>query len=135
MKQSVAASLFFVPLLIQSSGCGPIYDTVYDFTPPSSRAGEDCIEDCKMTQFSCEETERDRSRYCEDRERDRMDRCNERIQAEKNRPAKWDECGKIESCTEDMKRCESRYRLCYQACGGTVTARQECVAFCDSAKK
>ena len=122
-------------LLLLLAGCGPIYDTVYDFTPPSTSAGRGCIDECGRSKSYCEDAERDRVDYCEEHQQRLMDQCNDRILREKNRAPKWTECGKTESCTADNEKCENRYRVCYQACGGTVTSKQECVAFCDSAKK
>ncbi len=116
------------------AGCGPIYDTVYSYTPPSSPAGKFCVDNCEDRQDDCERFENERAEYCEDRQREQMDRCADRISREKGRGPKFDECGKTESCTASLTRCEEDYRRCYGNCGGTVTSKQECVAFCDGAK-
>ena len=126
-----ASGLFLLTSVLLLGGCGPVYDTVYDFTPPTTSFGAECVENCKDSQSECEDFERERNDDCEERQKAQMDRCNDRILADKKRAPKWTECGKTESCTEDTAKCESRYRTCYQACGGTISSKQVCVAFCE----
>lgn len=112
-------------------GCGPMYETVYTLTPPPGRVGLECIESCEEQQKECELYLERREAECEERQQARMARCEERVQHEKNRGARWTECGKTESCVKELSKCEAPFRSCYAACGGSVESKRECTAFCD----
>ena len=118
-------------MMIVAAGCGPIYDTVYTLTPPPGAVGLECVEGCEDQQEECERYLERREAECEARQQAQMARCEERIQHEKNRGAKWTECGKTESCVKELSRCEAPFRSCYAACGGKVESKRECTAFCD----
>lgn len=130
MTKARAHGLLLALLSTLAYACGPVYDTVYSFTPPETTYGRECVDTCKDSQSDCESYENEKQSDCEEREKDRMDRCAARIQEKEHRGPKITECGHTTSCTADLSKCETRYRTCYQACGGKVTSKQECVAFC-----
>lgn len=117
-------------LVVACAACGPVYDTTYSFRPPPTSTGRVCASQCETSRYQCLQLEEVRSRECQYRaDRDR-DYCERQIRIDKGRSPKWYECG-TESCSADEEHCESSYRNCYQACGGSVTADTRCVANCD----
>lgn len=121
----------FPLFLLLSFGCGPVYDTTYRFTDPTSAFGRECVEGCKDQKEACSEIERDRKESCDERQQAQMRDCEERIAREKQRGPKWTECGKTAACTENTSRCDEMYRTCFRSCGGGVEEEKVCVAFCD----
>ena len=99
-----------------SVGCGPIYDTKYSFTLPETPQGKMCVSGCERTKFLCE---RDENRKQENCERQAKRVCEGRR-----------DCYGSPDCLVDYSQCESRYRRCYQDCGGTVESRKVCVMGC-----
>jgi hypothetical protein len=83
-----------------SVGCIPFYDAEYTFTAPTTAKGETCIAQCDTSKRQCEYLEKKKTAYCS-------------LQLE----LPCDE-GEI---NQPNRRCESHYRRCYEACGGTVT--------------
>ncbi|NDC39414.1 MAG: hypothetical protein EBZ48_15480 [Proteobacteria bacterium] len=112
------------------SGCGPMYNTSYSYTPPRSPEGRACTFQCNQIQIQCQQLEdMNRSRCQQDAQREQRE-CEWNIRITEGRKPKWYECGG-DSCSVDYARCEQTYRACYQSCGGTVTAETRCVANCD----
>lgn len=112
------------------AGCGPVYDTQYQFTPPENESGRTCVFQCETSKEQCQQIQEMRAESCEDRAEYEYERCVDRIYRRKGREPKWHECSK-ETCSADVDRCENTYRNCYQACGGKVRAETVCVANCD----
>lgn len=119
-------------------GCGPVYDTQYQMTPPPDPQGRMCAAQCLQTRDYCRENCRAGSHECEDRARRRArhdfdDYVRERrakglaIKRDLNSFVNTWECGSS-SCEEG---CGDSYRQCFSICGGTVNARKVCTAFCE----
>lgn len=112
--------------------CGPIYDTKYNFIPPTSSEGRACIFQCENSRSQCIELENYRNQDCQQRSDYDQRRCEDDIRYREGREPKWYECGS-NSCSVDQERCESQFRYCYQSCGGRVDAQTVCVANCQGA--
>ena len=112
-----AAALMFL------AGCGPMYETRYNFLPPESASGRACIFQCDNGKMQCEQIEDMQKERCEDRADRDYDRCRDRGEKYCYR----------ESCSADYTRCEDRYRSCYSSCGGKVEKYEMCVSFCEGA--
>ncbi|OAN52211.1 hypothetical protein A6A04_00470 [Paramagnetospirillum marisnigri] len=132
--------LHWLPVLVVLllGGCGPVYETVYDLTPPRSAEGRQCATQCQTTQTYCKrncELEEDR---CRSRARDEARRDYDRYvreQRDRGRKVERSEssfessygCGDS-SCKAE---CGRDFRTCYTTCGGQVSSRRVCTAFCD----
>ena len=118
-----------IGLCLFFSACGPIYNTDYQFTPPSSTTGRVCTQQCENSKFQCQQMEEMSADRCRDRAQIEQQRCEDNIRWREGRDPKWYECG-AESCSANTDRCDAQYRSCYQACGGRVDAHTYCVANC-----
>jgi hypothetical protein len=117
-------------VMIAGIGCGPVYNTEYQFSPPDSDAGRACVFQCENSRQQCRQLEEYRADDCQRRASWDQQRCEDDIYRRKGREPKWYECGS-ESCSADYDRCDESYRSCYQSCGGKVNAETRCVANCD----
>ncbi len=121
--------LLIIFLLLFVSGCGPIYDTRYYYTPPQDPGAQSCIFQCENMKMQCEQLEMMKVENCNQRARMDQDRCRENIRRQGREP-KSDECNYFSSCSPDNERCDAQYRICYQNCGGKVHAEEVCVFNC-----
>ncbi len=128
-------SLFVGFLVVAMSGCGPMYETSYQLTPPKSSQGQTCVMQCENMKLQCENLAEMKKQMCEDRSAMQVERCEAEIYRKKNRDAKWGECSASQSCSDDTERCLKQYHNCYQTCGGKVKAEQVCVMNCEAVKK
>jgi hypothetical protein len=117
------------------TGCGPIYQTKYDYMPPRSSTGMMCVAQCQQGKSTCEQMCQLRNDNCRTQARqDAIYRYEIYKQARQDRGrAPKKEVGDFDSsnsCNIPC-RCESSFRACYAACGGQVLEQQVCVAFCD----
>lgn len=126
-------ALFAALCLASLAACGPIYDTRYSFTPPSTPQGQSCLFHCSQLQDQCEQLEDHRQELCEERARYERERCERDLRRD-GKKVKWYDCG-TESCTSDYDRCAQQYRSCYESCGGKVSAEQVCVMNCDQVRR
>lgn len=125
----VIACVLLLSLVLIIVGCGPIYETRYNFVPPTEPHSAVCLTHCYTGKIQCQQLEQVQLDNCENRaERERY-RCEWQIRRDKKREPKWYECGGSH-CSVDEERCEANYRSCYQACGGQVNSEQVCVANC-----
>ena len=121
-----------VLLAMATVGCAPIYATRYDFTAPETPEGRMCAHHCEISEVQCRQIETLEHQNCEalrHLEALAYDEC-----MAKDRSTKWKRrhCDAPRMCWSPwFESCETAHRQCYQSCGGLVTARQECVYFCD----
>lgn len=118
----------FCLALIFFTGCGPIYDTRYTFTPPQDSNARSCIFQCENLKMQCEQLEQMKVENCNYRARLDQDRCRGEIRRQGREPKSY-ECT-LDSCFENTEHCEANYRSCYQNCGGRVHAEQVCIFNC-----
>lgn len=122
MLRNLTALLFSALLL---SACGPVYHTVYNYTPPKSRDGMACVMQCDNTRNECKRANQS-AREAADLKRHH---CEERRAREEKETGKESHIScSFYSHDED---CDGNYRTCYQTCGGHISSHQECSAFCN----
>lgn len=112
-------SLILVAVLLV--GCGPIYNTQYNYQPPKSQVGVMCVATCEANRGTCRQMQDIQKENCEERADRDYHWCL------KHKDPK--DCYR-QSCFSDYTVCDDQYRSCYQGCGGKITATQVCVAFC-----
>lgn len=120
---------FLLALPVLLSACGPVYETSYSFIPPTKESGQTCVFQCEMTRNQCFQLEEMKEQNCEMQSKYEYDRCQRDLEA-RGKKEKWYDCS-YDSCSADTERCESLYRSCYSACGGTVQTHRVCTMFCD----
>jgi hypothetical protein len=124
--------------LLALGACGPIYETVYDYAPPASAEGRMCAAQCASLGGLCRQNCDLREQRCLADARARGARDYEyyvRGQESKKAPIKLSvsdftnegECYNSSRCKSE---CTLSYNQCFSACGGSVTSRQICTAFC-----
>jgi hypothetical protein len=116
--------LLILPGLYLFTACGPIYQTEYSFIPPTNEQGRACVFQCENGKLQCAQIEDMRKERCDDRAEHEYYRCQDRGEKYCYR----------ESCSADYENCESRYRGCFQSCGGKVESKQVCTAFCNAGR-
>ena len=133
MKLSRFIFLVLLPLLL--TACGPIYKTQYSYQPPQSDTGRMCAAQCVQSRGMCQQMCRAQNNNCE-------------MQAQENAAYSYhayvkaqqaagkkirkniDDFDNSYMCNESCN-CRSNFNLCYSTCGGKVTSRQICTAFCN----
>ncbi len=145
-KLRLLGALGVVISALALAACGPVIETHYDFQPPVSEAGMQCIQQCQQGKQFCEQAARDEERQCrreQDRKADRdykkaMDdyivalklrAAEPTIYAEPKEPQRKQPYYYM--CRADTSQCQPNFNQCYAACGGKVTSRQVCVSNCD----
>jgi hypothetical protein len=126
------------------AGCGPIYETQYAYTPAVTAEGRVCTAQCENTRSACtrncDYSAELKKRECEDDARDEARAKYNRYvreQRQNNAPVKYDESHflKTYQCSTSASACRNECvqtsNRCWQLCGGKVTSKQVCTAFCD----
>lgn len=131
----IALSILFLNLF----GCGPIYQKKFTYYQPRSNAVRQCIaSNCERNKMMCERNCSERNSACKWRAYDqaRVDyRQYVRQQRRQNLPVKKSISDfNNDSYCDTSCGCNEVYRRCYQTCGGKVTSKSVCVAFCDQGK-
>lgn len=128
------------------AACGPMMETRYEFTPPTSSAGMQCVQNCQADQSMCQNHARDAKDQCRKdadhkAERDYRKAKDEYIYALKlyaadstkfpkpNEPYK--SSPSYYQCNNLGSECVGQYNTCYRSCGGVIQEHQVCVANCD----
>lgn len=116
------------------AGCGPLYRTTYDYTPPRDRIGRLCSAQCATTREVCRGNadNRAQSQYsqCEIEAQQQYYECLNSAKDSKQRSICF-----LRQCDShtDYRYCDDDYRSCYSACGGRVTPQKHCVLNCPDA--
>ncbi|PKP76510.1 MAG: hypothetical protein CVT81_14325 [Alphaproteobacteria bacterium HGW-Alphaproteobacteria-3] len=126
------------------AGCSPIMDTQYDFVPPASDAGMQCVQNCQQQQSSCQRADEDRVMACRqkaDREADlayekARDKYIGDLKLHAAAPEKFGMPAEpvrspYYGACQQSSQCQADYQMCYRSCGGRIDEKQVCVAFCD----
>jgi hypothetical protein len=124
-------SLFIVTV----TGCGPVYKTTFNYTPPKSDTGKMCAAQCIQARTTCQTMCEMQKQNCITQAKIDADRDYEAYKTEqlsqskpvKKIPADFDKTWQCDSACG----CGNTFNMCYQTCGGIVTPHKECVAFCD----
>lgn len=137
MREWIARAMLGAALIV--SGCSPIYQTVYDYTPPpttqgllcSSQCNEIsnlCRQNCRLREDRCEAQARERGAYDYERYVHNQEADNLPIEKSISDFTHYYGCSSARSCQED---CVTPYNQCFTTCGGLVSSRQICTAFCN----
>jgi hypothetical protein len=139
-KITIFSTLVLLSVMLLS-GCGPMYETRYHYTPPTSEKGRHCLircqqnqntckNDCRLRQSQCELNERDKARFkYESYKQDQKDKGLEVAKTLRDFMNSWGSSSCSFSCG-----CLSTYNSCYELCGGKVEAEEVCTAFCEEDK-
>lgn len=137
---SVLTRITLALALLLPAGCGPLYSTSYDLTPPQSVEGRGCVAQCEAARHACGRSCLVEERLCRIEARhDAIDDFHHyvRERARKGREIKrtldsFDSSWRCGSSACDSG-CAAHFRNCFAGCGGMVEERRVCVAFCDGA--
>ncbi len=134
MKKLVFVNLVIALLLL--TGCGPVYQTSYNYQPPASLSARKCIVQCQQNQIQCNAACSNQNNQCEMMaQQSALFQYKAYVSQQKltGQPINaslqdfYDDssCQMQQSCN-----CIPQYNQCYQLCGGRVITQQTCVAFC-----
>ena len=139
MRNWIGRLAIMLGLTALLAACGPIYNTEYTFTPPSSARGQACVSSCEADKSGCSYSCRRQTQDCEneksriaDREYNRYVRYRQqqglpiertRMSFEPSYSCPWES-----ECTDV---CEAEHRACFTGCGGRIDAQQVCVMGCN----
>ena len=133
--RNISLKYYSFIIIIFTLSCSPVYKTNYSFTPPKTQTGKACIFQCENNKLQCEQLEEMRYERCLFRADREYERC------ERNKRYRYKSDGKRECiencwcskghCKVNKEICESRYRSCYQTCGGRVDSETICVSNCE----
>lgn len=138
LARTLAPALLAALLL---AGCGPVYRTTYQFSLPDSQRARECVNACQATRQQCEGNAEYAHQQCMNRSEQAYQNCEARKSYEPDPKRGWDKPKCVKNCIScsrpycsqpDKGACESRYRDCYVACGGTVEKTVECTSNCDA---
>lgn len=128
------------------TACGPQIKTQYDYTPPASSEGMQCLSSCQAASTQCQADLEYRKGQCRaDAEREaefefRQRQVNYQIAVGRSQvdPVKYPLPDRPQKpyvstyhCDNMSNTCEAQYRTCYRSCGGRIQERQVCVANCE----
>lgn len=128
------------------TACGPQIKTQYDYTPPASSEGMQCLSSCQAASTQCQADLEYRKGQCRaDAEREaefefRQRQVNYQIAVGRSQvdPVKYPLPDRPQKpyvstyhCDNMSNTCEAQYRTCYRSCGGQIQERQVCVANCE----
>ncbi len=125
------------------TACGPMYQTNYTFTPPSTWRGRQCINHCLQRRGFCRSQCSQHNQLCR-AQADVLGAVRYSDYMHNHHPYRdgkhhyyqtrsISDFSNYSACHSDCG-CEADYKVCYQNCGGTVTAHTVCVANCDKIK-
>lgn len=117
------------------SGCGPVYETHYNYVPPASWHGRQCANHCLAKRSRCRTSCQSAKQVCRSAaDMDAMPAYLDYAQDQRNsgEPVvnSVSDFADYSNCP-DKCGCGSTYRACFSNCGGTVIANTQCVAFCN----
>lgn len=88
----------------------------YQFNPPNSKIGKECVSSCAAQEASCQEQNDSQKAACQNWAKDDYDACVRMFPLNHANQCRQRNCEPISyfSCSEN-------YRHCYQECGGKVS--------------
>jgi hypothetical protein len=134
----VGAIISALAIALVGAACGPMYETVYDYNPPPTAEGRLCAsqctqianlcrQNCELKEQRCLSDARQRGAWAyEDYVREQQAR-KEPITRSIDDFTYDSDCYTASSCKSE---CMVSHNQCFTTCGGAVTSRQVCTAFC-----
>lgn len=135
MKNINLLFILTLTLITFLTGCAPIYRTQYTFVPPKTDIAKMCTAQCVQGKNTCEQMCRMNNENCllraqQDAEHQFEIYKNDQLRQGKEVKRDMNSFKHTYSCRSSCN-CEPTYRSCYTSCGGQITQKQVCVAFCD----
>jgi len=134
---SKISSLLILTVLVV--GCGPTYQTSYEFIPPKSTQGMQCLSNCQLIVQQCESNLRQESQNCELQAALEHQLCmSSRVMGPDSKLG-WRSPKCVQNCycprrycsSTSTEVCQVRFRECYSQCGGKVIGTTVCVSNCE----
>ena len=141
-----------ISVLLFACSCNPVYATRYNYSPPSSIGGRNCLSQCDRDRTTCEVAQAQAYQSCRRASSAEFQACSSRASAEHQRcvsgaDRQHSECvasGRTSCrrrlcirniciprrCSSNAALCLGQYNRCYSNCGGQVQATQVCVQHC-----
>lgn len=120
-----------VAIVAGLAGCGPVYETRVELTPPpASEASAACLAGCEVQRSACIQRMDEQFALC--RSRAQLDALSCRSSSRFGHVDRWGypyACV-VPICLNDRASCEAGFQACYEGCGGRVTSRRVCVERC-----
>lgn len=128
------------------AACGPMMETRYDFKPPTTKSGMQCVQTCQADQSQCleharhekETCRRDIDRKIEHEYRKAKDDYIVALKLYAKDPSKFAEPKEPSrgypnyyQCDQAGSQCVPQYQMCYRSCGGEIREYQVCTANCE----
>ena len=113
--------LFSLTTLLMLSACETVR---YEYTPPATSDGKQCVVQCASVREMCRSNENQRAAYkqqsCEQRSDAAYYVCMSTTTHNKELQAKCSEKRDYYSEYADIAHCNDEYNQCFSTCGGTV---------------
>jgi hypothetical protein len=136
MKKVIASLTVVAGIAVILAGCGPIYSNQTDYATPKSTNGKICVNQCETNRLLCKQTASMQQNTClinaKQQAREEYSRY-EREQRAKNLPVvrTQDSYYDKSACSFESDNCDSIYNSCFSNCGGQISTKKVCVAFCN----
>tara|TARA_R110000824_G_scaffold118960_14_gene272291 strand:+ start:428145 stop:428576 length:432 start_codon:yes stop_codon:yes gene_type:complete len=138
--------LVIMAVTLGLAACGPMMETRYEFTPPTSKSGMQCVQNCQADQSMCQADARAAKERCREEADRKADRDYHKakddyivaLRLHAKDPAQFPEprepyrsSPSYYQCDRLGAECTGQYNMCYRSCGGQIMEHQVCVANCD----
>lgn len=134
------AFLFGIGFIFILNACSPVYKTEYSFSAPETFEGKTCANNCLDGRQSCFNSCEEKERIClEEAKLDAkiayLEYLSRKVinEQEADKSLSDFERSSQNHCNTNScdRQCEDSHRICHVNCGGGVTERKYCSAFCD----
>lgn len=121
--------------ILMLSGCGPMYQTTYNYIPPHSYRGRRCVNRCLSDRSYCRSQCQTNLQSCETNAN--LIAMPQYLSYVQEQNASHQPINESITDFADYSRCSSHcgcattYRECFTNCGGAVIVNRQCVAFCN----
>ena len=130
----ILAALGLITAILALSGCGPIYQSHYNYTPPNDWRGRTCVNQCLADRSNCRAQCATRNQACKTNAQLVALPAYINYQQGQNKAGlpvteNVNDFADTSQCNGDCG-CGNTYRDCFTNCGGTITVSTVCTAFC-----
>jgi len=139
MNITILKFCFLMVLIAVLTSCGPTYRTTYEFIPPESAAGMQCLTNCQLIVQQCESNLRLEQQNCETQAALEYQLCMASRVMGPDPKRGWRSPKCLQNCycsrrycsMSSTEVCQVRFRECYSQCGGKVIGTTVCVSNCE----
>ena len=127
----------WIPIAALLFGCGPVYRTQYNYTPPQTSEGRGCVSQCEGHRMQCEALQQQQHMLCEQQANMQQQTCRTQADTAYNSCVASGNTSCFRrvcirrTCMPQTGACVPQYNRCYSTCGGQVQASQVCVRRCE----